>query len=214
LYRNESRAIAKPKGVQEIEWYFTFSFFGLLTFSFTFSPIASSSYAHSETLEPYDQPSIFDELSLHANLHDSLPSYSAPINLNMLTHKGNPHETVPRAHTPLLNPLSLLDPRPGSKRPSQEPDMNGSAPNSFPGISMSGMIERMHGIQDRSEQPQKRLKRDLDDGQARKKLHSSSMSSGSLLSERTDTQANEPTSTRPPPAVVDLTLGRYFPSSY
>ena len=79
---------------------------------------------------------------------------------------------------------------------------------------MSDMIERMHGIQDRSEQPQKRLKRDLDDGQARKKLHSSSMSGGSLLSERTDTQANEPTSTRPPPAVVDLTLGRYFSSSY
>jgi hypothetical protein len=157
---------------------------------------------------------IFDELSLHANLHDSLPSYSAPINLNMLTHKGNPHETVPRAHTPLLNPLSLFDPRPGSKRPSQEPGTNGSASNSFPGLGMSDMIERMHGIQDRSEQPQKRLKCDLNDGQARKKLHSSSMSGGSLLSERTDTQADEPTSTRPPPAVVDLTLGRYFPSSY
>ena len=176
--------------------------------------MASSFRTHDETLEPYDQPSIFDELSLHANLHDSLPSYSASINLNMLTHKGNPHETVLRAHTPLLNPLSLLDPRPGSKRPSQEPDMNGSASNSFPGLGMSDMIERMHGIQDRSEQPQKRLKRDLDDGQARKKLHSSSMSGGSLLSERTDTQADEPTSTRPPPAIVDLTLGRCFPSSY
>ena len=179
-----------------------------------FLPMVSSFRAHGETLEPYDQPSIFDELYLHANLHDPLPSYSAPINLNMLTHKGNPHEAVPRAHTPLLNPLSLLDPRPSSKRPCQEPGMNGSASNSFPGIGMSGMIERMHGIQDRSEQPQKRLKRDLDDGQAKKKLHSSSMSGGSLLSERTDIRADEPTPTRPPPAVVDLTLGRYFPSNY
>jgi len=164
--------------------------------------MASSFRAHSETLEPYDQ--IFDEL----------PSYSAPINLNMLTHKGNPHETGPRAHTPLVNPLSLLDPRPGSKRPSQEPGMNESASNSFPGIGMGVLIERMHGIQDRSEQPQKRLKRDPDDGQAKKKLHSSSMSGGSLLSGRTDKQADEPTPTRPPPAVVDLTLGQYFPSTY
>ena len=182
--------------------------------SSTFSPLASSFRTHGETLEPYDQPSIFDELSLHANLHDSLPSYSAPTNLNIPTHKGNTHETVPRAQTPLLNPLSLLDPRPGSKRPSQEPGMNGSASNSFPGIGMSDMIERMHGIQDRSEQPQKRLKRGPDDNQAKKKLHSSISSGGSLLNERTDKQADEPISTRPPPAVVDLTLGRYFPSSY
>lgn len=92
--------------------------------------------------------------------------------------------------------------------------MNGSASNSFPGIGMSDMIERMHGIQDRSEQPQKRLKRGPDDNQAKKKLHSSISSGGSLLNERTDKQADEPISTRPPPAVVDLTLGRYFPSSY
>ena len=182
--------------------------------SSTFSPMASSLRAHGETLEPYDQPSILDELSLHVNLHDSLPSYSAPTNLNMLTRKGNAHETVPRAQTSLLNPLSLLDPRPGAKRPSQEPGMNRSASNSLPRIGVSDMIERMHGIQDRSEQPQKRLKRDPDDGQTKKKLHSSSMSGGSLLSERTDKQADEPTPTRPPPAVVDLTLGRYFLSSY
>lgn len=116
------------------------------------------------------------------------------------------HGTTPKTQTPLLNTLPLLDSKADIRRIIQEHGSNSSA-SEFPGIGMSNMIERMHGIQDRSEQPQKRLKLDPDDDQARKKPHLSVRGGGGLLDERTNKEAGEPTSTRPPPAVVDLTLG-------
>ncbi|OCK82369.1 hypothetical protein K432DRAFT_380483 [Lepidopterella palustris CBS 459.81] len=113
---------------------------------------------------------------------------------------------VPTPERRNFDPRALLDPRAAFKRPVQDAEVNDSLISTSPGARMSSFIERIHGVQDRSEQPQKRVKRDHED-EPMKKPNSSHLGGGGVLGEVPGQKKGETTSTRPSADVVDLTIG-------
>lgn len=125
------------------------------------------------------------------------------------------NSTASQASQFAYDPRALLNPKATAKRSrteSTQPE-DGSTPDPAEDVSgMRSMIERMHGIQRREDQPVKKQKRELADEQDGRKATFAGGGKSTVLGDYMTEQRKEGEKEAGPPpassAVVDLTAGK------